>query len=97
MIGIDDYIEPMPNHSVQTIEKSPNIHVPDPENGVEVMSDTSSSSSSSDSESDNGNVNKTVINKSSTNGHTNGLSNNTQSAHILNEDLCLSESGSDSD
>lgn len=106
MIGIDDFSD-MPNHNHNAsqvhIEKSPNFHISDHENGVEEMSDSSSSSSSSDSDSEN-EQSKTVVykNNNSTNGHTNGLTNSntklpSMPTHILNEDLCLSESGSDSD
>lgn len=107
MIGIDDFSDMSANSSAQIhVEKSPNIHISDVENGVEEMSDSSSSSSSSDSDSDNDNLNNTVVykNSSSTNGHMNGSPNNSANsklpsmpAHILNEDLRLSESGSDSD
>lgn len=107
MIGIDDYSD-VPNPPAPIlVEKSPNINIlSDVENGVEEMSDTSSSSSSSDSDSDVGN--STVIynkkgSSSTTNGHMNGSSNSStklpsiQTTHILNEDLRLSESGSDSE
>lgn len=111
MIGIDDF-QDVPNQSTNHqstihIEKSPNIRISDTENGVEEMSDSSSSSSSSDSDSENDAHSKTITyknNNSSTNGHTNGLSNSSSNSkllsmptHLLNEDLQLSESGSDSD
>lgn len=113
MIGLDDIFDPIvsnnnltnSNNNIQvTVEKSPTSGLYE-ENGVGEMSDTSSSSSSSDSESDGGRggPNKTVISKH-TNGHANGLQCSGSSAtklsmpaHILKEDLCLSESGSDSD
>lgn len=106
IIGIDDY-QDASNHLPTQIQmdKSPNIRISDTENGVEEMSDSSSSSSSSDSDSDN-EASTTVLykNNNSTNGHTNGLSNCSSNSklpsvptHILNEDLRLSESGSDSD
>ena len=89
------------NNIQVTVEKSPTSRLLYEENGVGEMSDTSSSSSSSDSESDGGRAgpNKTVVSKH-TNGHANGLQSATKlsmPAHILKEDLCLSESGSDSD
>ncbi|KRT86329.1 hypothetical protein AMK59_2627 [Oryctes borbonicus] len=110
MIGIDDpppIIPMMQNNQVNNsngsiLDKSP-LYMSDIENGVEEMSDTSSSSSSSDSESDN---DTTMVSKpiDRTNGHANGMnSNNSQAsklsmpAHILKEDLCLSESDSDAD
>lgn len=75
----------------------------DPPGGdvVGEMSSTSSSSSDSDSDSD---ANSTVVDKfgGKTNGyHSNGVNRAPSpakvAAHLLNEDLCLSESGSDSD
>lgn len=87
-----------------TTDKSPTFHISDnDENGVGEMSDSSSSSSESDSDSD---IDNTIVNKqipiNKTNGHSNGMaqpppSNAKISTHLLNEDLCLSESGSDSD
>lgn len=59
------------------------------------MSDTSSSSSDSDSDSDGDTT--AVQKQQQSNGHANGVRNNLIPQHILNEDLCLSESGSDSD
>lgn len=70
----------------------------DGENRIDVMSDTSSSSSDSDSDSDG---NTTAVLKSQSNGHvaaaTATTNNGARANLILNEDLCLSESGSDSD
>ncbi|CAH0548782.1 unnamed protein product [Brassicogethes aeneus] len=105
-INLDDFSDrPAPsgnvatNHNVQNMHKSPNFHIsPEHEtnNGVEEMSDSSSSSSDSDSDSDNESPpqNKIIPNVVKTNGHTNGVPTAT---HLLKEDLCLSESGSDSD
>ncbi|EFA05606.1 ell-associated factor Eaf [Tribolium castaneum] len=96
MIGIDDFDAPPPPSST---DKSPSMFpLSDHETaGVGEMSDSSSSSSDSDSDSDNPDL--TAVNKlSKTNGHSNGTSAATKiSTHLLNEDLCLSESGSDSD
>ncbi|CAH1382141.1 hypothetical protein MTP99_006057 [Tenebrio molitor] len=106
MIGIDDFDLPQssscppPSSTTQPnpTDKSPSMFpISDLENGVDEMSDSSSSSSDSDSDTDPDN---TVINKfSKTNGHhSNGTSSSTKiNTHLLNEDLCLSESGSDSD
>ncbi|XP_056636228.1 ell-associated factor Eaf [Diorhabda sublineata] len=69
------------------------------ENGVGEITDTSSSSSGSDSDSDEA----TTVNKNSfTGSKMNGYSNGNGAAmkidtRLLNDDLCLSESGSDSD
>lgn len=99
---MDDYSD-APSHSHQPAEKSPNFRASDTENRVAQASDSSSSSSDSDSDSDHDN---TVIRAegSRTNGHMNGMHSSAGSAskipmpvHILNEDLRLSESGSDSD
>lgn len=99
MIGIDDFDTPPQQSSTQNnTDKSPSMFpLSDHENGVVgEMSDSSSSSSDSDSDSDN--PDNTIINKfNKTNGHTNGTSNTKIATHLLNEDLCLSESGSDSD
>lgn len=91
--------------SQKTPEKSPPFRLGDYENGaVGEMSDSSSSSSDSDSDSDHDRttINKTLMNK--TNGYSNGVQNSGTTAkssmpptHILTEDLCLSDSESDSD
>jgi len=111
MIGVDDFSD-VPSLPVnqqasnqKSPEKSPPFRIGDYENGqVGEMSDSSSSSSDSDSDSDQDRtvVNKTMVNK--TNGYANGVQNSGSSsklamppAHILNEDLCLSDSESDSD
>ncbi|CAG9830917.1 unnamed protein product [Diabrotica balteata] len=87
-------------------EKRPNPTPVPPvkiDNGVGVMSDSSSSSSGSDSDSDEP---STIVNTIFNNvpaGKTNGYSNGSNNApmkidtRLLNDDLCLSESGSDSD
>lgn len=99
---MDDYSD-VPSHSHPSADKSPNFRVSDGENNrVGQMSDTSSSSSDSDSDSDH---NTTVIRADAgrTNGHVNGMhsagaaSKMSIPAHLLTEDLRLSESGSDSD
>ncbi|KAJ8964984.1 hypothetical protein NQ317_005446 [Molorchus minor] len=113
MIGIDDFSDPTPtpsqtnhthhnSHSSQpsqnTTEKSPIFPASDNENGVGEITDTSSSSSDSDSDSDIDNT--SIPNKNLTLNKSNGYRNgNTakMAAHLLDEDLCLSESGSDSD
>lgn len=107
MIGIDDFETTPPNcpppnstnHQNTTEKSPPRFGLSDvEENAVgEISNSSSSSGSDSDSDSDPDN---TVINKvSKTNGHhSNGTSSSTRnSTHLLNEDLCLSESGSDSD
>lgn len=113
MIGIDDFSDPTPpphnmilhhtahnsHPSHNTTEKSPITAASDMENGVGEMSDSSSSSSDSDSDSDVEEVapvNKNIsVNKS--NGYSNNNSTTKIATHLLNEDLCLSESGSDSE
>lgn len=108
MIGIDDFDTTPPNcpppnstnHHNSTEKSPPRFALSDTEEtAVGEISNSSSSSSDSDSDSDPDN---TVINKvSKTNGHhSNGTSTSSttrNSTHLLNEDLCLSESGSDSD
>ncbi|XP_044260142.1 ell-associated factor Eaf [Tribolium madens] len=100
MIGIDDFDTPPQNSCPppNSADKSPSMFpLSDPETGVGEISD--SSSSSSDSESDSDDPDNTIVNKfPKTNGHSNGTSLATKiNTHLLNEDLCLSESGSDSD
>lgn len=111
MIGIDDFSDPTPPQNMlthhtahnshpllSTTDKSPIAAVSDMENGVGEISDTSSSSSDSDSDSD---VEETAAaNKNLNVNKSNGYSNNSTTkiaTHLLNEDLCLSESGSDSE
>ncbi|XP_018565960.1 ell-associated factor Eaf [Anoplophora glabripennis] len=97
-------LAPLSSHnshsSLNTTEKSPIVMASDTENGVGEMSDSTSSSSDSDSDSDveeTANANKN-INIGKSNGYSNNNSTTTKIAtHLLNEDLCLSESGSDSD
>ncbi|KAJ8928904.1 hypothetical protein NQ314_018475 [Rhamnusium bicolor] len=112
MIGIDDFPDPtppppnvhhnshtsLPSHTHMT-EKSPIFPISDNENGVGEISDSSSSSSDSDSDSDieNTTITNKNINLSKSNGYSNGNSTSKIAAHLLNEDLCLSESGSDSE
>lgn len=79
----------------------PQTHSDGESNRVDLMSDTSSSSSDSDSDSE-GDV--TVVAKEQSNGvgaqrppPPANVRTNFTPQHILNEDLCLSESGSDSD
>lgn len=113
MIGIDDFSDPVPpphnmhaqhnihnsHSSLNTTEKSPIVMASDTENGVGEMSDSSSSSSDSDSDSDveeTANASKS-INIGKSNGYSNNNSTTKMAAHLLNEDLCLSESGSDSE
>ncbi|XP_049824582.1 ell-associated factor Eaf [Aethina tumida] len=105
LISLDDYSDPPPpvqhnvnqnQHQNQTNEKSPLFPNSDNENGIGEITDSSSSSSDSDSDSDNDESSKSP---SKTNGHSNGLQ--TAAAKInnvlLKEDLCLSETGSESD
>ncbi|KAK9874224.1 hypothetical protein WA026_002577 [Henosepilachna vigintioctopunctata] len=91
------------NSSAPTVEK-PSIFQITPDEIGEIT-DSSSSSSDGDSDSD---ANSTAIEKNLTsgsriNGHSNGSQKsappkfNSVPSHLLNEDLCLSESGSDSD
>lgn len=97
--SIDDFSEPTPPPPPpQPPHPLPQNNLPDSENRVYLMSDESTSSSSdSDSDSD---LDITVVQKpQQTNGHAtaNGTRPNLIPEHILDEDLCLSESGSDSD
>ncbi|XP_041988187.1 ell-associated factor Eaf [Aricia agestis] len=65
---------------------------------VPPQQDDSSSSSSSDSDSDSGSGSDSDDNDSSAqHSLTNGITTNTLPTDVLNDDLCLSESGSDSD
>ncbi|KAF5291738.1 hypothetical protein FQA39_LY14226 [Lamprigera yunnana] len=97
IIGEDDFAA-VPSINVQHVptQKSPTFHTTDYENGeVSEMSGTSSSSSDSDSEQEQ--VTKTT---SKSNGYSNGVQNSGSKAsmpadHFLNEDLNLSDSGSD--
>lgn len=109
MIGIDDFSDPTPplpnmltHHSSHpshnnTTEKSPVIPVSDTENGVGEISDTSSSSSDSDSDSDAEDATANNKNVSKSNGYSNSNSTTKMDTRLLTEDLCLSESGSDSE
>lgn len=95
---MDDYTVPSPQPPPPVVT-APQLS--DGENRVDVMSDTSSSSdmdSDSDSDSDHGKQSQPPPPPPpQQNGHSNGARTNLISQHILNEDLCLSESGSDSD
>lgn len=100
--SIDDFSEP-PIIITQPSQPPPQQqdNLSDGENRIDVMSDTSSSSSDSDSDSDG---NTTTVLKSQSNGHATTAAtaaittnNGSRANLILNEDLCLSESGSDSD
>lgn len=103
--SIDDFSDPAPSLPAPPQPPPPVPPAPpqEEESRVDVMSDSSSSSSDSDSDSDRGGgPDATVIRRS--NGHvpspvaaTNGQQRLPIPQHILNEDLCLSESGSDSD
>lgn len=93
---MDDYSVPSPQPPPPPITAPP--HLSDGENRVDVMSDSSSSSDvDSDSDSDSDHNTKQAAQTQQSNGHSNGARTNLISQHILNEDLCLSESGSDSD
>ncbi|KAL3270545.1 hypothetical protein HHI36_021083 [Cryptolaemus montrouzieri] len=84
-------------------ERPPTFHITPDEIGE--ISDSSSSSSDGDSDSDNNNstvIERNLTSSNRTNGHSNGVQSapsnfNSVPSHLLNEDLCLSESGSDSD
>lgn len=99
MIGLEDISEPT-NHQHH---KSPNIppHVLDEENGVGLIQTDSSSSSSDDSASSDSDSDQDVSQNNGTLRATNGKSPNvphlSMPEHLLNEDLRLSESASDSD
>ncbi|KAJ8951129.1 hypothetical protein NQ318_021573 [Aromia moschata] len=84
-----------PQVSHNTTEKSPIFPVSDNENGVGRSPTSSSSSSDSDSDSDIDNTSvpskNLTLNKS--NGYSNGNSTAKMATHLLNEDLCLSETG----
>ncbi|KAK4877944.1 hypothetical protein RN001_010450 [Aquatica leii] len=89
IIGEDDFSAPVTNIPPMT-QKSPSFHTGDYENGeVSEMSSSSSSDSDSDSDHDRAKVTKT-------NGYSNGVQTKSMPAdHFLNEDLNLSDSGSD--
>lgn len=94
------------NNSSIPIEKPSTFHITPDEIGE--ISDSSSSSSDGDSDSED-EANSTVLERNLTsndrnNGHCNGIQNSTApkfnsvpTSRLLKEDLCLSESGSDSD
>lgn len=103
-IGLSSQNTSHSSHNSHTLsftsnEKTDNsFQISDNENGVGEITDTSSSSSDSDSDSD---EDTTIKSKNPALGKANGYSNGTGAlkldTQILNDDLCLSESGSDSD
>lgn len=102
MIGMDDFSEPAPIVPPATL---PNPKIIEPslsDNEIgEISTDSSSSSSDMDSDSDTERNSTAIENTLKSNGHSNGINANkagsSMPSHLLNEDLCLSESGSDSD
>lgn len=104
MIGMDDFSEPQSVSSVPVNSHNGVFgvvgHLDIEHNGVGEITDTSSSDSSSDSDSDHElPANSKTVPPNRSNGHSNGNLNNKMSipTTLLNEDLRLSESGSDSD